>query len=494
MYQLNIQRKVYFKNYFSSAAVNNNYSIDPFETFKANSTCGNGNSGQGVPGVERQVNAPEADATSFPRITQSETSLAYFNNFILYGFNDSNDAGSFSGFAFSSDGGVTWCDCGSLPRNPDGLNGGDPSLAVDKNGVFYYGQIGKELINNELESVISVSTGTINPDRTITMNVPQIVGRGRGIQDKEWIAVGPDKNNPGYEALYVVWTDLANFNIRFAKFRTGENLTELIASKDIVVSDGIEFGAFPVIDSAGNIYVFYEHGDPGAFTQLGTPNRIIRMVKSTDGGNSFQPSVPVSSTFSGAATDVVSCDIDRSVIKVVDQRVIRMFELPQAAIGPDGTIYVVWNAGRVVGGTTFIDIFLACSKDEGNTWNQVTVTNTPSHAFFPSVAVNNMGAHIQYNRFNDPDGVGGVGNGTFGIFIKTFSFNTGLYEEKMVSTEFSPVPNNRPNFDPGVVSCYMADYNQIIAGPDNSLLHAWGDNRNILNNENNPDVFFKQTV
>lgn len=41
--------------------------------------------------VERQVNNPTNDVANFPRITQSETSLAHFNDFILYGFNDSND-------------------------------------------------------------------------------------------------------------------------------------------------------------------------------------------------------------------------------------------------------------------------------------------------------------------------------------------------------------------------------------------------------------------
>lgn len=76
--------------------------------------------------LERQVNNPANDVTNFPRITQSETSIAHFKDFILYGFNDSN-AGtgglgtfSFSGFAFSNDLGNTWTDGGSLPVNPGG--------------------------------------------------------------------------------------------------------------------------------------------------------------------------------------------------------------------------------------------------------------------------------------------------------------------------------------------------------------------------------------
>ncbi|MFA2814008.1 exo-alpha-sialidase [Bacillus paranthracis] len=471
--------------------------------------------------VERQVNNPTDDVDNLPRITQSETSIAHFNDFILYGFNDSNDdiggAGkaSFSGFSFSNNLGKTWIDGGSIPVKPGGINAGDPSIAVDRNGIFYYGQVGSEVIEGNSEDVISVSTGTINPNGTITMNEPQVVGRGQNLgnnnpnvifeQDKEWITIGPDANTPGNqalnEALYVAWTDFNCPNpgtrIRFSKFSTGVTLNPIIPSTTIVSGTNETFGAFPVVDSRGNIYVFYESRLPGSFVQLGTPNRSIRMVKSTDGGTSFPINVQVSNGFfAAAATDVISCGEknDRPVILVAPQREIRMFEIPQAAIGSDGTIYVVWNAGTIVGNKTYIDVFLAYSQDEGNSWNQVKITNNLSHSFFPSVAVNCKGAHIQYNRFNDPNGVGGVGDKTFGIFMKTFSLDTGLSEERMVSTQFSPVPITNPSPGGDVGRCYMAEYNQVITGPGSCLLHSWGDNRNTLNGRINPDVFFKLTT
>ncbi|PEL62867.1 hypothetical protein [Bacillus toyonensis] len=473
---------------------------------------------------EVQVNNPAVDIASFPNITQSETSLARFKDFILCGFNDTNNAtgvagaSSYSGFSFSKDLGKNWTDGGSIPANPGGQNFGDPSLAVDRNGVFYYSQIGDELIGGRQEGVITVSTGTISPNKTITMNLPQVVGRGQtpaasdpGNQDKAWITVGPDADNPGNEALYVVWTDFGPPNvgtkIRFSKFGTGVTLTPIIPSQTIVAGANAVFGAFPVVDKAWNIYVFYESRLPGTFAQLNTANRSIRMAKSIDGGNTFPINVQVSAgLFAAAATDVVPCGPAnelRPVILTEQQRVIRMFEIPQAGIGPDGTIYVVWNQRRNIGGTTFIDVFLAYSQNGGNNWTQVNISNNLPHAFFPSVAVNKKGAHIQYNRFNDPNNVGGIGNGTFGVFMKTFSLHKGVSKvgkENMVSTKFSQVPNNHipsggvfVNFDPRVFSCYMGEYNQVITGPGHSLLHAWGDNRNILNGQNNPDVFFRKT-
>ncbi|HWO96705.1 MAG TPA: hypothetical protein VNM45_10280 [Bacillus sp. (in: firmicutes)] len=216
------------------------------------------------------------------------------------------------------------------------------------------------------------------------------------------------------------------------------------------------------------------------------------MTKSTDGGNTFPINVQVSPLFSAAATTVGPCG--RPSIGVDNTRQIRMNEFPHAAIGPDGTIYVVWNAGTVVGGTTFINVFLAYSQDQGNSWNQVNITNNSSFPFFPSVAANCEGAHIQYNRFNDPNRDGGVGDGTFGVFIRTFSLSNGVSEELMVSNQFSPVPITHPNPEPNIADCYMGDYNQIISGPGSCLLHSWGDNRNLLNGQVNPNVFFKLTA
>lgn len=456
--------------------------------------------------VERQVNNPTNDIANFPRITQSETSLAHFNDFILYGFNDSNNSPpSFSGFSFSNDLGNTWTDGGFIPVNPGGINAGDPVIAVDRNGVFYYAQVGTENIPGGIrEDVISVSTGTINPNRTITMNLPQIVGRGQNppaidnpnqfLQDKEWITVGPDADNPGNQALYVVWTDFTaptNPNIRFSKFTTGVNLTPIITNQDIVIG-GTNFiqGSFVLTDKRGAIYVFYEEIPTN---QVGQIDRTIRMTKSIDGGNTFPINVPVSTPFAAAGTTITTCGMNnRPTIRIDNARQIRSNEFPQAAIGPDGTLYVVWSVGRVIGSRTFIDTFLAYSQDEGNSWNQVNITNNLAFSFFPSVAANYQGAHIQYNRFNDPNGVGGVGNETFGVFMKTFSPYTGLSKEKMVSTQFSPVPITLPS--PDTAQCYMADYNQIITGPGSCLLHSWGDNRYTLNGRNNPDVFFKLTA
>lgn len=482
----------------------------PIVTAASCPECGNGNVGPGFPG-ERQVNDPAQDIPLFPHITQSETSIARFGTYILFGFNDTNgldtvntDLSNISGVAFSSDSGVTWCDCGNLPKgNYQGLFG-DPVIAVDSNGIFYYGSLATE---NTGTSVISISTGQVNPvTKVLTLNNPTTVGVGEpatNFQDKEWIAVGPDKGNPGTQALYTTWTDFGDTSstIRFSKFTTGATPTQLIGSQTIVDAIPNEFtvqGSFPVIDSAGNIYVFYEFFDPNIPT---ASNRSIRMVRSTDGGANFNTDNPiiVASPVTAASTSTVGCDRPSILVEEIlvppptRRRAIRMQEFPHAAVAPDGTLYVVWNDGKNLA-TTGIDIYLAYSTDGGDNWSTPKqITNTTTHEFFPSVIFNCGKAQIQYSRFNDPNNLGGVGDKTFALFKKSFTIPDVLSPETMVSTVFSPVPITQPNFDTGVNPCYMGDYNQIIAGPGSTLYHAWGDNRFMIDGANNPDVFFIQT-
>jgi hypothetical protein len=331
------------------------------------------------------------------------------------------------------------------------------------------------------------------------MNDPFIAGVTGGVsgvngrfQDKEWMAVGPDPGRgPQAQAIYLTWTDFPaindpdpNTHIRFAKWTTGVTPQNLIAGKNIVTAISAT-GSFPVVDKNGNIYVFYEDLN-GNF--LGN-TRAIRMVKSTDGGQTFSAPITVSDVT--RAGDITLCgNTQRTAIVVSPTKVIRLMEFPSASIGPDGTIYVVWNDG-VNKATTGIDVFLAYSRNQGATWTIRQVTNGVTDEFMPSVTANRKGAHIQYSKFGGT--TIGIGDGRFALFMKNFTIAGGFTPEKMVSTVFSLVPDTRPNFDTSLNPCYMGDYNQIKSGPDNVLYHAWGDNRNNPVNGNNPDVFFIQT-
>lgn len=66
--------------------------------------------------------------------------------------------------------------------------------------------------------------------------------------------------------------------------------------------------------------------------------------------------------------------------------------LPQAAIGPQGSLFVVWADSRFSGGS-FVEIAIAHSVDGGVTWSEPIRVNpsTGKAAFTPNVAVNSSG-------------------------------------------------------------------------------------------------------
>lgn len=433
---------------------------------------------------ERQVNSVAKDINANGRIDQSETSLAYYKNFVAFGYNDASNTPNATGFSYSNDGGNTWVDTSGVPSIANNANRGDPVLSVDSKGIFYFAHLGAPLGTNNLFIQLSVgeinkSTAAINFGTPIRISDPAAIN-----DDKPWVTVGPDFNRPKNESVYVVWTNLTTNRLRFSKLSVGPNPQVLIAPIDITTT-GSPLGANVTVDQNGVIYVIYLDR-----TAAGVPGRAIRMVRSTDGGFTFTNPILVSNVTIAGTAVVSDGRFNRDVIQVTTAKNIRILEFPSVSIGPDGVIYVVWTDGRNQP-TTGDDIYLAYSSNRGDNWNIIQATNNIAHEFFPSVAADCHGAHIQYARFNSSNGTIGIGDQTFALFKKTFSLQNGLGPESMVSTVFSRVLSNNPSTT-GFGNLYMGDYNQVIIGPGNTLLHAWGDNRNDPNG-NNPDVFFIQT-
>ncbi len=85
-------------------------------------------------------------STGTANFTQSETSIVAFGSNVLIGFNDSGSftggANKFTGFSYSTDGGTTFIDGGTLPTNSGG-DAGDPVLARNETtGRIYFSTLG----------------------------------------------------------------------------------------------------------------------------------------------------------------------------------------------------------------------------------------------------------------------------------------------------------------------------------------------------------------
>ncbi|HEY6196506.1 MAG TPA: FlgD immunoglobulin-like domain containing protein [Candidatus Eisenbacteria bacterium] len=214
-------------------------------------------------GANRLLNDPTGDplpVTGIPSATQSENSLAAHGRFLASGWNDSFDLRtprSFSGFGFSSDGGRTWHDGGTLPpAGADDQFFGDPSLTVDEDGNFYYASL---YARPGITLGVSVSRGRFVND-VLVFDKPVLAGVP-GTQDsfdKEWIVADPKDGT-----LYLSYT-------RF--FDAGGDQIELVHSRDhgrtwsepLVVTDiateSVQ-GSRPAVGPDHELFVVYSATD-----------------------------------------------------------------------------------------------------------------------------------------------------------------------------------------------------------------------------------------
>src|SRR5439155_7700402 len=187
-------------------------------------------------GGHHQVNDPGLDYVQifagfrpFVRATQSEISAAAFGRNIVVTYNNSAgihvspsgpglivDRVQISGFSVSSDGGQTWKSGFMPPAAGASLTFGDPSIGVDRRGVFYFAGLGA---NASGLSTIQVNKSV---DGGSTWSPAVIVQQDDG-SDKEWLAVGPDPAIKNRDNVYVTWTSFqpTRCELRFGRSTDG---------------------------------------------------------------------------------------------------------------------------------------------------------------------------------------------------------------------------------------------------------------------------------
>ncbi len=403
------------------------------------------------------VNDREQD--THPEYTgQEETTIAVFGKNIVVGWNDSNPppARSFTGYGYSTDGGETFIDGGTIPPPPGGFTIGDPDVAVDRRGHFYFSML---IEDADGVSAIGVAKST---DGGRTFSIPVNASPGTdpaNFQDKEFLTVDTS-GGPFDGSVYVSWTEF---------FATGGNRILFSRSTDggrsfstpIQISpdgQGVQ-GSIPRVGPKGEIYVAWEDFDTPA----------IRISKSTDGGLSFGAD-GVDNVLVAPLNFVTSRSLEcgRRVLKGD----LRMHEFPGLAINPrNGDVYVVFTSNPP--GPDESDIFFTRSTDGGQTFSEPIRVNddlTINDQFWPFIAVASDGTIgvAFYDRRNDPK------NLDIDVYLAV-STDDGLsfQPNKRITEQTFPTQEFLARFR----SCYWGDYLYITADAEYFYI-AWGDNRN----------------
>ena len=409
--------------------------------------------------------------------TQSETTLVASGNTVVVGFNDSgsaNGANQFTGFAYSSDGGATFTDGGTLPANPQG-DAGDPVMARDNaTGRIYFATLQK------IGSGIDVFR---SDDGGVTWSAPAqgAPGKTDGLQDKDWISVD-NFAGPGQGNVYVVARDFGTGNGIYL-FRSTDGGVTFGPSGGTLITTGNQ-GAFVAVGPNHEVYVFWYAADS------------IQMRKSTDQGVTFGAPVTVASGLLGG----INGDLTLTGLRqgTSTYAYFRSNEFPHAAINPvTGDIYVTFaNRGT---GADQADAFLVQSTDGGATFGTPVRINddaTTTDQWFPTLAVTPDGANLglfYYSRQEDP-----VNDNLFKYYgrIAAISGSTITFDPSFAISDVASLPEF--GRDTAVNTTYMGDYNQAVATP--GAFHVvWSDNRDNLgifppNPNKDPNVYYEKIL
>ncbi|MDP9301476.1 MAG: glycoside hydrolase [Actinomycetota bacterium] len=428
---------------------------------------------------------------------------------VVVGYNDDGKSPLFfqptvdlSGYSWSSDGGKTFKDS-RLPNREPGINIGDPVLATDRAGNFYYGTLDLDYST----PLLGVAVGR-SDDGGRSFHTPTIVSRNTGfistqdtfsfvVTDKPWLAVGANPRHPKHDIIYATWTE-DYFTYSRRGFAEGSRIM-LTSSPDLgktwsrpraVFDDRITSreehrgtfhfvsGSNIAVDRTGRVYVGWERfSDDGTFTYK---ERQEWLSHSTDAGGSFSaPTLFAKPSPVGTLAAPLAC---ANVLQFGPGEYVRTQEFPMLGIGPGGDLYAAYNSGHGPGRSS---IRVARSDDRGRSWFTKTL-QTGGTAFMPAIAASSSGVDVIYyeqtSKFSMKTTIARSGDG--------FS-----YSKYNLSDATFRMPQTLPPYDPSIAPCYMGDYLGATRQGQTTYT-AWGDNRDSVTNDfwpkgrPDPNVFF----
>jgi len=415
----------------------------------------------------------------------------------------SNDYGSCCDQYYTTfDGGQTWSTGNMSHRDPN-VTGSDPISVIDPVhgtavhfSLNYHVSSGIPAVNGDV--VASVST-----DGGLTWQVPVVLGHGRGAAlflDKEGAVVDLSPTSPHYGRIYVSFTgfagsskrtdrspialsysddggytwsppkEISGFNAQYCTFQTEGPSGEC---------DEDQF-SYPVTTPDGTVYVAFQNGQhEAAWEPREQFESQYLVVRSTDGGVSFQPPVHVADQEDGTRDFPLNAD-GRQTLTGMQMRVPTGGNL--AASPVDGRLYVTFTDNRL--GTHDVDqpdtrarVFVTSSSD-GSTWTApeqiAAVAGANRDQWFPWADVAPDGTlGVIYNQRTGADThAADLAQGQLG----------GLAVSR-VSTADSDV-NQSLYFQAEVPECplctvFHGDYLALDYGSDGSANALWTDMRDI---------------
>ena len=460
-------------------------------------------SGGPLPNV--RVNDPGKDSNQADQTTQSETSIAVANSNVAVGYNDSQRtllvltaASNLSGVSYSTDGGQTFTDGGTIPNAPAKNNFGDPWLATDSSGAMYYSNLVLDFSSFSL--LVGVAKSTDGGKTWSQANpIPPPPGNELGYSADKDAMVAAGAGN-----LYDVWDDFTTTfdpvtgafteysGLPVAHSNDGSSSWSIAyADKTVLFSfdptkpqQDCSFhqyiGAMPLATGSGTVYdaaLKFGVDDPNC-TGTAPFTEEEWIFRSTDGGQTFPQKVKI-------ADVSPSTGVFFGAFQLGPGQFMRNLELPTLA-ARGGNLYAAWNDWA----SGHSHVVLGTSKDGGATWKTSQVTAGDNDEAQPALSADAAGLHLLYYQISP------VGDGTSQVDVVVSNSKTATsWASNRVTSQSFPGVYTLPQFDPIIAFTYMGDYIANVSDGSHQYF-AWGDNRDVVTNflwpqgRHDPDVFF----
>ncbi|MCZ7616212.1 MAG: T9SS type A sorting domain-containing protein [Ignavibacteriaceae bacterium] len=408
--------------------------------------------------------------------TQSETSILAFGNNVVIGFNDSGSytggANKFTGWSYSSDGGASFIDGGTLPTNTIG-DAGDPVLARNETtGRIYLSTLG-------FSGAATIQIFR-SDDNGMTWAAPINGTPGGSSEDKQWHTVD-NFAGAGNGNVYLISRRFGGSpGIYF--FRSTDDGNTFGPSGGVNIFSGGQ-GAFVAVGPDHSVYAFYYNG-----------STTIQVRKSTDFGVSFGSAVTIYNGIAGGVNGDLGLTGKRNGTSSFSS--FRSNAFPHVAVNPvSGHIYVTFNNDGA--GVDKGDIFLTISTNGGTSWSAPTKVNddiTTTDQWQPAIAVTPNGNRLGIFYYSRQEDI--AENNLFKYYgrIGVISGSTVTFDPSLAISDVASLPEfGRDNV---VNSVYMGDYNHAWA--TNSAFHVvWSDNRDDLAGgapRKDPNVYYDKVT
>jgi hypothetical protein len=313
---------------------------------------------------------------------------------------------------------------------------GDPAIAVDTNGHFYYGHLTNPSGSYFIDRIVvqkSTNGGVNWNNGAFAGYIPPKQ------QDKEWLCVDRRNNH-----IYMTWTQFDRYGssastdstvILFSKSTdAGESWSNVLRinkkAGDCVDEDNTVEGAVPCTGPNGEIY-----------TSWSGPLGLV-FDKSLDGGTTWLPNdkfvtdqpggwdYAIPGIYRANGLPVTACDVSNGPYR--------------------GNIYINWTDQR--NGTLDTDVWMIKSTDGGNTWGTVKRVNDDppgKQQFFTWMTIDQVTGHLYfvfYDRRNY------TGNQTDVYMAKSTDGGETFTNFKVSESPFTPSS-----------STFFGDYTNITA-------------------------------